>query len=435
MKAETMKERPEYQLFKQNDIVSFFHFQLPRWLIEDSRYMSMGLEAKFTYTLLFNRFQLSKHNGWINGDGEVFIVYTRKELSERMNISEKRVSAAMSELKDYQLIWERRCGRGFANQIYLASVKISLDDAAKSNGGPLDPDGRVVASGGFEVKSNTAGTDNHDNPVDIQKENIYSRTDKTAGLDYSAKDNENTLSFSNKSDYFGDMGDCATKSHDSKPGSGPYSPSHFVMTVQEPANQGFKNRQNGDSRHADLPVQEPRDRLPSILDFRFNDFSFNNPSIYYHSQSESSPYDPSAWANPPAGETDADAINSLLELAELNSLEEGDAAVIRDAIERLYFTQSIRIGAAIYPNDRIRSNLWRINCSVVQDAVYKITQNTTTKIRNSSAYVVTVLFNTIMESNSDLIVDPYLNSLRSRRGVDPVILASLDPDSARMGGG
>ena len=101
MKQEERNDRPDYGLMKQSDVVQFYHLQFPRWLLEDRRYMPLGIEAKFVYMLLFNRFQLSKHNGWI--------------------------------------IWEKRCGRGFANQIYLASVEISETDAMESFGGPLDP--------------------------------------------------------------------------------------------------------------------------------------------------------------------------------------------------------------------------------------------------------------------------------------------------------
>jgi hypothetical protein len=59
---------------------------------------------------------------------------------------------------------------------------------------------------------------------------------------------------------------------------------------------------------------------------------------------------------------------------------------------------------------------------VAQAAIDKITQNRTTKIRNSSAYVVTVLFNTIMEVGSDLMVDPYLNFLRSKPTKEPLMV-------------
>ena len=139
MKGQELKERPCYGLMKQNDVVQFYHLQFPRWLLEDSRFVPVSMEAKFVYMLLFNRFQLSKLNGWINDQGEVFVIYTRRELSERLNISEKRVSAAMNELREYQLIWEKRCGRGYANQIYLASVEVSPEDAMQSAGGPFDP--------------------------------------------------------------------------------------------------------------------------------------------------------------------------------------------------------------------------------------------------------------------------------------------------------
>ena len=125
MKGQEYKERPGFGLMKQSDVVRFYHLQFPRWLIEDRRYMTLGMEAKFVYMLLFNRFQLSRHNGWMNGEGEVFVIYTRRELAEKLNISEKRVSAAMNELRDFMLIWEKRCGRGFANQIYLANVEVS----------------------------------------------------------------------------------------------------------------------------------------------------------------------------------------------------------------------------------------------------------------------------------------------------------------------
>jgi len=59
--------------------------------------------------LLFNRFQLSKRNGWMNEDGEVFVIYTRGELAGKLHIGEKRVTSAMNELRDFRLIWERRC--------------------------------------------------------------------------------------------------------------------------------------------------------------------------------------------------------------------------------------------------------------------------------------------------------------------------------------
>ncbi len=105
---------------KQGDIQNIYHLQMPRWLFTDPRYIGLSLEAKVTYTFLLNRFQLSRLNGWLNDDGEVFIIYTRRSLSSEMQVSYHKIIEAMKELSSAGLIWERRCGRGDANQIYLA---------------------------------------------------------------------------------------------------------------------------------------------------------------------------------------------------------------------------------------------------------------------------------------------------------------------------
>ena len=122
MKAAPMIQKPSFPLMKQGDIQSIYHLQMPRWLFTDERYMPLSLEAKVAYTFLLNRFQLSRLNGWVNDDGEVFIIYTRRSLAAEMQVSYRKVIESMKELSGAGLIWERRCGRGDANQIYLARV-------------------------------------------------------------------------------------------------------------------------------------------------------------------------------------------------------------------------------------------------------------------------------------------------------------------------
>ena len=118
-----MKERPDFPLMRQTDVQNIYHMQMPRWLFSDPRYADMSLDAKVAYTFLLNRFQLSRRNGWANDQGEVFIIFPRKELAKELHICEKRVTAAFKALAELDLIWEKRCGRGDANQIYLAHVQ------------------------------------------------------------------------------------------------------------------------------------------------------------------------------------------------------------------------------------------------------------------------------------------------------------------------
>ena len=122
MKAAEMKERPAFSLMKQTDVQNIYHMQMPRWLFSDPRYAGMSLDAKVTYTFLLNRFQLSRGNGWTNSFGEVCVIFPRRELARELRIGEKRVTAAFQKLSELNLIWEKRCGRGDANQIYLGST-------------------------------------------------------------------------------------------------------------------------------------------------------------------------------------------------------------------------------------------------------------------------------------------------------------------------
>ena len=87
MKAAPLTDRPAKGLMKQTDVQNFYHLQMPRWLFSDDKYTVLSLEAKVAYMFLLNRFQLSKLNGWVNEQGEVFIIYTRKSLAKEMRVS------------------------------------------------------------------------------------------------------------------------------------------------------------------------------------------------------------------------------------------------------------------------------------------------------------------------------------------------------------
>ena len=328
MKADTMRTRPDYRLLKLTDTVSLFHYQMPRFLMEDRRYCGLSLEAKIIYMLIFNRFQLSKLNGWVNEAGEVFVVYTRKELMQYLNIGEKRITAAMQDLAACRLLWERRCGRGFANQIYLAAIEMDMADAKKATG-PMEP----------------------------------SACDEDCSAPRPA---EATV-----------QGTASTAS----------------AATAEPPITPLLNHRNGGSSPAKTTPLDPPKQPPSIKDLRDKD---NQVCL----------------SDARAGVTDGDLIAQIIERAELETLPDDEASVFADAIERLYFSESVRVGGAVFPQERIRHHMGRINYDIVQNAYNKITANTEAVIKKSSAYVMAVLFNSIMENGSDLLVDPYLNSLR-----------------------
>ena len=335
MKAARLNERPSFTLMKQTDIQNVYHMQMPRWLFSDPRYCDMSLDAKVTYTFLLNRFQLSRRNNWVNEQGEVFVIFPRKALAKELRICEQRITAAFRKLVELELVWEKRCGRGDANQIYLATVC------------PIDDPGYQCAP--F---------------VDEDAEQCGCRTADSEVLDGS-------------------------------------------MDAQEPQYPLFLNSKTGAARTADSASQEPQDPLPSN----------NNPSYIDLSQKEVSPsVYPAGIHQTDRQMDDEEMLLGILDACDLDTFQPETAKVFENAIERLFYSDSFRIGNATLPQKRVRSKLHLLNAMILRDAEVKMANNTENKVRNSTTYTMAVIFNCISESESDLMVDPYLNTLRSPPG-------------------
>lgn len=84
--------------YRINDVVKSEFLRLPLTLLANPKYKQMSLEAKFIYSLLLNRMTLSQRNDWINEDNEVYLIYTREEAANTLNISYKKSIAAFREL-------------------------------------------------------------------------------------------------------------------------------------------------------------------------------------------------------------------------------------------------------------------------------------------------------------------------------------------------
>ena len=91
-----------------------------------------------------------------------------------------------------------------------------------------------------------------------------------------------------------------------------------------------------------------------------------------------------------------------MDACELDIFEPEVARVFENAIERLFYSDSFRIGNATLPQSRVRSRLRLLD---------KLRSNLDRKVKNSTVYTMATIFNCISESESDLLVDPYLNSL------------------------
>ena len=118
-----------------------------------------------------------------------------------------------------------------------------------------------------------------------------------------------------------------------------------------------------------------------------------------------------------ARQADSEAeLMGILDACELSYFQPETARVFENAIERLFYSDSFRIGGAVLPQSWVRSRLHLLDGMILRVAERKLRANTDRTIKNSTAYTMATIFNCIAESESDLMVDPYLNSLGSPPG-------------------
>ena len=101
----------------------------------------------------------------------------------------------------------------------------------------------------------------------------------------------------------------------------------------------------------------------------------------------------------------------ILDKCELSYFPPETALVFENVIERLYYADSYRIGNATLPQSRVRARLRRLDGMILREAESKLRANQERNVKNSTAYTMAVLFNCIAESESDLMIDPYLNAI------------------------
>lgn len=350
MKEAKLQSRPAYKLLTQTDIVSYFHMQMPRWLFFDPKYRQLSLETKVAYTFLLNRFQLSKLNGWINADNEVFIIYPREKLAEEMGISYRKAIACCKELLAARLIWEHRVGRGNANRIYMAAVTLSDDSACSHDAAPFSASEETQPDESASVRdADSVGL--------VNAEADAEPTSMRHGLATPAEDMQNAQS--------GTCGNGRSKDANTAP--------------------------------PDLPIRHPNKK-----DFSNKDFS------------QKEIVSQSVFAGVPASageETDLTELNEILEGCDLDVLAEHEAGVFQNAITRLYFSKHFRVSGAVLPQTVIRSQLHHLDGMALMDAREKLRHNLDKTVKNSTTYIMATLLNNIWEVKSDLMVDPFLNTM------------------------
>ena len=108
---------------------------LPRFMLAGE----YSINAKPLYGLLLNRTTLSQKSGWVSEDGNVYVIYTIKQMANDLDRSERTVKTALRELENAGLITRIRQGWNQANRIFLQIPdRVQVSSRPEGNICPMD---------------------------------------------------------------------------------------------------------------------------------------------------------------------------------------------------------------------------------------------------------------------------------------------------------
>lgn len=178
--------------------------------------------------------------------------------------------------------------------------------------------------------------------------------------------------------------------------------SRYAKTAhQDLPNQHIKNGQNGTSGTADSEYQELPKRHTSNTDISQIDIS--------HIENSQSFYPPlpqygSMSAVQMDGQADEETIlQMILSKCGLQMFTPEVRQMLVQAIERLFYSETLKIGSAILPKAKVRSYLWLLDADILITVLESMKQNEG-RIVNPMAYLMCTIINTICEKESGLLL-------------------------------
>ena len=320
----------------------FSFYRVPRILIKDARFKGLSSDAKILYGLMLDRMSLSMKNGWLDDENRAYIIYTVDSIMEDLGCSKPTCTKIMRELDSENgigLIEKKRRGLGKPDIIYVknfASVQEDMTEKEPSN-----------ADVSTEVK------------------------------DFNFKKQKNLTSGSKESE------------------------------LQEVKEINFQRKRKLTSGGKESEPQEVNDFVPNYTNYNHTNQSYTNPIYQSEQEVVGEENNPAGYV--PMQKSDRidamDNVNAYMELIREN-LEydfhmKYDNAGDKELFEEIYDIicdvvcvprKTIRVGKEDYPYELVKSRFLKLTSSHVDYVRWRM-KETTTKITNIKAYMITTLYN------------------------------------------
>ena len=150
------------RMFKINEAERFKFVRVPKVLFE-ARYKNLSTDAKILYSLLFERMELSRKNGWHDDDGSVYIYFTLEEVCEVLGCGHDKATKLFCELESCALLRRKKQGFGKPAKLYVLKFYEECENTAVLNADLPQPDVLNIRSTecGFSASNNTDINNNY----------------------------------------------------------------------------------------------------------------------------------------------------------------------------------------------------------------------------------------------------------------------------------
>lgn len=125
----------EFKFINQKEIYQYKFYMIPKELFVNERYISLSPAAILLYGILLDRLTLSIKNNWIDKNGNVYLIFTRKEIQKLLHISDKTCTKVFKELVDAKLLLEKSQGKAKPKLLYPAQMihDVKFDNLNRKN--------------------------------------------------------------------------------------------------------------------------------------------------------------------------------------------------------------------------------------------------------------------------------------------------------------
>lgn len=331
-----MEKALKFDYYYGIEAEQFSFYRVPRLLIKDIRFRDLSCEAKLLYGLMLDRLSLSMKNGWLDDENRAYIYYTLENIVEDLGCSTGKCVKVLAELDDKKgigLIERKKQGLGKPDIIYVKNF-----DSFEDNRHPENREEKHAAT--------------------IESPDLQNMKDR----------------------------DC--KKRKSRPAN-----SESLDSQKEKA-QSYNNCNSGITGNESLDFQNLK---PKYNNNNNTDSSYINPiNQSYQSKDGNDVVDRMDGI-----ERLSDCIGQIKANIEYDIFMSDDSYHDRELYHELYEIiyeivcikhEAVRIGGEVYPYELVKERFMQLNSSHLQ-YVIDCMQNTTVKITNVKAYMITALYN------------------------------------------